>query len=425
LRLSREFAVFSLFVTGIIVAIGTFWAFQRGGHDFDVFYATWRFVIEGRALELYSDATPDRFLYAPGFAWVFSVIGLLPRDLALAVWCLGKAAVIGYVIREFGLRLSANSFLPRDRVVMLGFAAWGVLLFSRPVLIDFQYGQVNVFILGACVWALFGRFDKNVRPWLTGARWFVLALLAVTKLFPGPLLLVPFLATTGFSRKQIWIERAGVFLGACLILVIPAVSLGFSGAIELLWNWKDMLLQKGLPLETHNQSFTAFLMHYFSGEAAPVIAQGGSRIEFGTALLSMGAIRAMSLIWMVSALGALLVLIRRGKVMPPLTWVGVLVGAIILPSHLIWKPYFVFAIPVAILGAHRLVGAVGRYKNPSAWAALALLFAAVNLSGFDFVGHHWGARFEAAALLFWAELVLIAIVLWPRKPLLMHATPRL
>ena len=46
-----------------------------GGHDFAVFYEAWNLVAHGRGTEIYT-TSPDRFLYAPGFA--------PPRVLSLA-----------------------------------------------------------------------------------------------------------------------------------------------------------------------------------------------------------------------------------------------------------------------------------------------------------------------------------------------------
>src|SRR5688572_26271382 len=85
-----------LSAVGFLVALGTWWAFQRGGHDFNVFYHAWKLVLSGQGQIIYQES-PDRFLYAPGFAWLFAPLAWLPRDLALALWCFGKAAVIGFV----------------------------------------------------------------------------------------------------------------------------------------------------------------------------------------------------------------------------------------------------------------------------------------------------------------------------------------
>ena len=84
--------------------------------------------------------------------------------------------------------------------------------------------------------------------------------------------------------------------------------------------------------------------------------------------------------------------------------IAVSLAALILPSHLVWKPYFVMALPLAMIAA-------ARARTFERAAFLVVLFALINLTGFDFVGSAWGARFEAASLFLWAELALIGFVL--------------
>jgi hypothetical protein len=129
-----------LALASLVTAVGTLWAFQKGASDFSVFLAAGKLVLTGQGMDIYA-RSPDRFLYAPGFAWLMAPLAFLPRELALALWCFAKAAVVGGVIAR-GLRVRAGQ---------IALAAWAVVLLARPVLIDFQYGQVNLFILGAGV----------------------------------------------------------------------------------------------------------------------------------------------------------------------------------------------------------------------------------------------------------------------------------
>lgn len=378
-----------LFLAGLIIALGTVWAFQKGAHDFAVFHAAWSMVLGGRGLGIYDPAAlPDRFLYAPGFAWLLSPLALLPRHWALGLWCLAKAAAIGLVVRELG-RTAAGS--PRAG---LGLAAGALLLVARPLLIDLEYGQVNIFILALAVWALSSHFDRARSAWADVASWALLAFAAVTKVFPLPLLLVPWLV----DGPKLARERIAIFAGVAIALLVPLVSLPLAQLPELYARWVHALMAKGLPLESHNQSFIALLHHFFSGEPTFVLAEGLPPLPFGAQVFSNQGLALLSFAWTFLAIGAVVTWILRGPRHEEARWSAVLIALVIVPSHLIWKPYFVLGLPVAVVFLRR---------DRTVWLPLVIFFA-MNLSGFDFMGHRMGALLEAAAVMFLAHLVLIA-----------------
>ncbi len=388
-----------LFFLALLVSFGTVWAFQRGGHDFDVFYHAWNLVLSGRGAEIYRNS-PDRFLYAPGFAWLLSPLGLLPRNASLALWCLAKAGVVGYLASQLAGR--ARDF---------GLVALGFLLLARPLLIDFQYGQVNLLILGACVWGLTRHFAAEERsPSIDALAWAALGIAAVAKVFPLPLVLVPF-AVPAAGRKASS-ERLGVFAGVLLVLAIPFFAQGWQGGLELLHGWREALAAKGLPLESHNQSFAAFLRHYFSDEATHVIGWGMIHEKIGLYPLQPSTLGALSVAWTLTFMGILLawILVAQGpkSSRAPREWIAILVALLILPSHLVWKPYFVFGLPAAVLAVDRARG------RPWAQAALALVFVTINLTGFDFIGVRASGYIEAAAAMLWAYLLLLVVTVSPR-----------
>lgn len=414
LEQSREktaFALAGLVAAGLVVAIGTAWAYTRPSNDFSVFYAAWSLVLRGNGAGIYH-STPDRFLYAPGFAWIFSWLALLPRPEALAIWCLGKVVAIGLVVREFGS--SGPDFhakaSPARRVrgasrVRVGLAAWGVVLLGRPVLIDLQYGQVNLLILGACAWAMSRLLRAGAGGcWRDGLSWALLGIAAVGKLFPLPLALVPFLGPrSGLSAppSRLRWSRAGVVLGILAAFLTPVCTQGFQGAWALLLDWRAALINRGLPLESHNQSFMAFLYHGFSGLPTEIIAEHRRQLQLGFPLFSSRTIELLSLSWMAILSGIILALIVRGpRRSDGVGWIAALIGLLVLPSHLVWKPYFVLGLPLACIAVVRAGGRGGRI----AW--LLFLFAAINLSGFDLLGQEFGARMEAASILLWAHLGL-------------------
>jgi hypothetical protein len=391
--------VIGLLIASLIVTIGTFWAFGRGAPDFNVFYAAWSHVLAGHGAEIYRDS-PDRFLYAPGFAWLLAPLAALPRELALAIWCFAKAGVVGMVVREF-----QASSARRLSMASLGMAAWGVALVARPMLIDFQYGQVNILILGACAWALIGHWSRERGAAGDLIGWFVLAVAAVTKLFPLPLLAVPFIACAGVAPGKLARERVGLVAGLVVMLLLPAVSVGVDGLLPLLAGWKEALVSRGMPLESHNQGFGAFVSRWFSGEPVHIVALGMESVHLGAEVLSKSTIQLLSLAWTALTAGALLSwLLLRASNTAPLRWIAVLVALLILPSHLVWKPYFVMFLPLAVIA----MGAIAR-KSPVRQALLAAGFVVMNLSGFDLLGPDWGARAEAASAMLWAGLAYLVI----------------
>lgn len=409
LRDSALFAYGGLMAASLLVATGTIWAYTRPSNDFSVFYAAWTLVLQGRGAEIYQ-ATPDRFLYAPGFAWIFCFLALLPRGLALAIWCFGKAASIGLVVRGFGLPAPGTGRERGGAFARAGLAAWAAVLLARPILIDFQYGQVNLLILGACAWAL-GRFCRpgSEGSWADGLSWAALGIAALAKLFPLPLALIPFLSPStemSVPRGRLRWSRAGVVLGILVIFLIPAWAEGVHGAWTLLLGWRGALIERGLPLESHNQSFPAFLHHYLSGLPTEVIAEHRRRILLGFPLLSRKAMDLLSLSWMMTLTGLILALIFRGprpgarRGGDRVSWMAALIGLLILPSHLVWKPYFVLGLPLGCVSISRARGDRAR------GVGLLILFAVVNLSGFDLLGQDLGARLEAACILLWAHLAL-------------------
>jgi len=380
------------FAVGILVAIGTYWAFKRGGNDFDVFYTAWGLVLKGHAAQIYTNS-PDRYLYAPGFAFILSPLALLPRDLSLALWCLLKAAVLGWLIRSWA----------GAQHISIGMIALGVLLLTRPLLIDFEYGQVNLFILVACLWALLNHFQKKPSSGGDILSWAVLAIAAIAKIFPLPLLMIPFLKNWSISREKLAREKFGILLGVILVLGIPFLFEGTQEAMRLLVEWKAALQARGLPMESHNQSFAALIRHFFSGRPTPVISEGWRPIQFGFAILSEQTIELLSLAWSLITGGIMLGWIVSGPKRDPMLWISVLLGLLILPSHLVWKPYFVMGIPAA---SYLITRARESYRLGF---FLGMFFIAINLTGFNFTGHAFASQMEAAAIFLIAHVFLLIL----------------
>lgn len=396
------FLVLPVFLASAIISLGTYWSFERGGHDFSVFYQAWRLVLGGQASEIYVNS-PDRFLYAPGFAWLLCPLGIFPQWIALALWNLAKACAVYGLLRRFAEEISARSRVGAASALAL--AAWGLVLVARPVLIDFQYGQVNTLILSVCAWALFSYFGKSQEP---GSRvslaWFLLGVAAVSKLFALPLLLLPWVGGKKHTARS---ARIAGGLGAGVTLLIPVVTEGWGGAIRLMRGWQEALAAKGLPLESHNQSFVSLLEHYFTGASTHVIALGTVPVQVGHELLAPGSVAALALAWSFAFSGILLAwLFGAGKKIDSFRWIAIATGLLLTPSYLIWKPYFVMTYPLAVL-------LLWRYRSSYLWL-IVLGFTGINLSGFDFSGGYLAARLEAASIFLLVHLAYLGCAFWGR-----------
>jgi hypothetical protein len=172
--------------------------------------------------------------------------------------------------------------------------------------------------------------------------------------------------------------------------------------------WRSALIDRGFPLESHNQSFGAFLQHYASGTATEIIAQHRRQLSLGYALFSPLTIQFLSAAWSFLIAGIILVwILLKPKAIELRNrflidrWIAVIVGLLVLPSHLVWKPYFVMGLPAA------WVVIQSSQNSRKRWPWLALIAIFVNFSGFDTLGQVWGARFEAASILLWCHLALL------------------
>ena len=383
---------------GLLVATGTAWAFLKGAKDFEVFYHAWTLVLAGSASEIYSQG-PDRYLYAPGFAWLFSPLAFLPKTLALTIWTMVKTVSLGLLIRRL-----ASALAPQN-VAALGLVCLAALFTARPILIDFEYGQVNLFTLAIALWALLDFYSERRNATFSFLAWFFLGIAAVTKLFTLPLLIIPFLNAPLVSSQR-RAEKWGSVAGVLLMILGPAIFLNAGGSLYL--NWRDALIAKGFPTESHNQSFLAFLHHYLSGNATAVLSEAGIDYHFGARIFSAEVLRWLGWAWFFGTLGILVGWIFSMPARFKLSWLAVLIGLLILPSHLIWKPYFVFSFPLFLAVMQKF----SRTANFAwGWVGLTSLALVLNLSGFDVLGHPASAHLEAFAVFLWVHL---ALMVWVR-----------
>lgn len=398
---------FLFLVLAAVLSFGTVRAFQHGGFDFNVFYGAWQLVLDGQSEKIFLKST-DRFLYAPGFAILLSPLAVLSRDWSLGLWTLLKTFALGTIlancIRLQQLTVPSTDLKDVTRLRILALAA--AIFLARPLLVEYEYGQVNLFVLATTLWALTALSDPRSSKSELLSAWFAATFFAITKILTLPILLLPLI----YSKRpltKIWQQPAvlGVMLGGAITILSPLLVVPSQVALQLYSQWGQSLLARGLPLETHNQSFAALLYHYASGGPTPIHALSGGPLHLGSKLLSSVEIQLLSNAWTFLATSLLFGLIASTGSQKPLRKTAAILGMAIVPSYLIWKPYFIFGIPLA---GHVFFNTFNSKTKGPLVCALAL-FIAINFLGFDFIGYQLSGPIEAASPLLLCHLVLLTL----------------
>ncbi len=373
----------------VVLGLGMFWALTRGAPDFHVFHYAWNLVLHHQSAILYTDS-PDRYLYSPGFAFLLCWLGWLPRSAALILWSLGKVALV------LGLLKLATQKGQKHKV-NLGIAAWGCLILARSILIDFQYGQINLLIVGCVTLALV--------PLLSGTGKAKFGFWKVTSGFAASikLLLAPSILWSWNLSKQ-RSDRVLLASGIILATTLPLFFVGPQGLLHLLQSWIQGLQEKGMPHTSHNQSFAAFLHHCFSGQPTHVTALWGT-VDTTLWIWSETTRQTMAFLWSLAWAGLLLhwSFQWKAKAIPnlPLLRVGVFLAVCPILSPLLWKPHLVFGLPLAIGLALQAI------QNRKLLWGLGVVFIIQNLLTIDVWGPHLGGRIECYAPLLWGHMILI------------------
>ena len=384
---------------GGICTFGIYLAFRTSAPDLHVFTYAGKLVAEGGFARIYADS-PDRFLYAPGAALLFAPLAALPFPAALAVWCLFK--VIGWY-----------SLLPRLRVrfsdlVLLA----SIAVISRPLLIDFRYGNVNALLL-----ILAMHFVLSLQSSTAAAPARPGPLATLGELFFGAFafLKLLFLPVGVLAFRGLRVRTIATFgIGVLTVILLPfTITHSFTGFTEAYVGWLGALRDKGLPTETHNQSLLGFLFRILGGVPSRSLYLGGRSLELSIASFSAstlyGIFRAYFALW-VGTLGTLLYKYFRspndsrrgldyGFLFLSLVWIG---------SHILWKPYFVFGFPVVLLAMERLV-------RERRWTSIAMLIGLTLIPGLDSLGPHGATVYEALSPMLWLHFTWVGIAVWEMR----------
>jgi alpha-1,2-mannosyltransferase len=191
---------------------------------------------------VYADQTPDfplPFTYPPFAAVVFYPLHLIPFGILSFAWQLGTIAALYGVVRVSQRLLPGP---PGDRRIALLWTAVGIWL--EPLRSNFDYGQINVLLVLAVLYAVY-----STRWWLSGL---LVGLAAGVKLTPA----VSGLYFVGARRWGAAVFSAVVFFGTIAVSAIvvgdqtryyftqhrstsrgAAASRGFSGTTRATDRW--------------------------------------------------------------------------------------------------------------------------------------------------------------------------------------------
>ena len=148
---------------------------------------------------VYADQTPDfplPFTYPPFAALLFYPLSLLPFALVALCWQLGTIAALYGVVRCSQRLLGVGDGSSRIAMLWTAIAIW-----TEPLRSTFDYGQINVILVLAVLWAVY-----STRWWLSGL---LVGLAAGVKLTPA----ITVLYFVGVRRWGTALFTAAVFAG--------------------------------------------------------------------------------------------------------------------------------------------------------------------------------------------------------------------
>lgn len=246
---------------------------------------------------VYADQTPDfplPFTYPPFAAVVFYPLHLLPFGLVAFCWQIGIIAALYGVVRISQLLLGGRA--PR-RVAMLWTA---VGIWTEPLRSTFDYGQVNVVLVLAVLYAVYSN-----RWWLSGL---LVGLAAGVKLTPA----VSGLYFVGARRWGTAVFSAVVFFGTVAFSVLVIGDEARRYFTELLGD-ADRIGPIGTSF---NQSWRGGISRILGHDAGygPAVLLGIAV----TAVLAVLAWRAVG--GSADRLGAILIVSLFGLLLSPISW---------------------------------------------------------------------------------------------------------
>jgi alpha-1,2-mannosyltransferase len=244
---------------------------------------------------VYAEKTPDfplPFTYPPFAAVVFYPLHLLPFGLVAFAWQLGVIAALYGVVRMSQLLLRRGS--AREAMLWTAVGIW-----MEPLRSTFDYGQINVILVLAVLWAVYSN-----RWWLSGL---LVGLAAGIKLTPA----VTGLYFLGMRRWGAAVFSAVVFVATVAVSVLVVGDQARYYFTHLLGHASRI----GPIGTSFNQSWRGGISRIVGHDAGygPLVLAAIA----GTAVLALLAWRAVGTD---DRLGGLLVVQLFGLLLSPISW---------------------------------------------------------------------------------------------------------
>jgi alpha-1,2-mannosyltransferase len=356
----------------LALAIATAVVLAFGGQvDIDVYLMGGAHVTSSNLYSLKLAHTNLYFTYPPFAAVIFAPLAHLPRAPARVVWALVNAVCLLWLL--YVTIRAVRPELPRDRARL-----WAALLatpaiFLDPVVVSFDFGQVNVVIVALVMTdlALGTRLPKGT---LTG----IAAGIKLT-----PLIFIPYLFLTRQFRAGCTATGAFLACGAVGWAVTPHASRSF-------WT-KDVFdsSRVGGLLSISNQNLKSALMRFAHGSVPNVVV-----LPLTAAVLVIGLTLALWAHRTSSATLGILVCATTGLIVSPVTWAHHLVWVVPL---IVW---LAFARDAPVHGERWALGvAIFFWARPIWWVPIA-----------DRGLHEKPWELLVGDAYFWAMLVFLAAV---------------
>ncbi|MGN7781837.1 mannosyltransferase [Mycolicibacterium sp. 22603] len=244
---------------------------------------------------VYAEQTPDfplPFTYPPFAAVVFYPLSLLPFGLVAFIWQLGIFAALYGVVR-----ISLNLLGCTDTRPAMAWTAVGI--WTEPLRSTFDYGQINVVLVLAVLWAV-----QCSRWWLSGL---LVGLAAGVKLTPA----VAGLYFVGVRRWGVAVFSAVVF----------AATIGVSALVvgeQARYYFTDLLgdASRVGPIGTSfNQSWRGAISRIVGHDAGY-----GPAVLLALALTAVLAVLAWRAVGTRDRLGGILIVQLFGLLLSPISW---------------------------------------------------------------------------------------------------------
>ncbi len=251
---------------------------------------------------VYGDQTPDfplPFTYPPFAALVLYPLSKLPFGLVALGWQLGIVAALYGVVRVSQRLIGPDHAADGHRIAMLWTA---VAIWTEPLRSTFDYGQINVVLVLAVLWAAY-----STRWWVSGLLVGVAAGIKLTPAIAGVYLV-------GMRR---WAAAA---FSAVVFAATVALSIAVIGQ-QARYYFTDLLgdASRVGPIATSfNQSWRGGISRILGYDAGygPVVLAGIA----ATAVLAVLAWRGLAMSGQRDRLGSLLVVELFGLLISPISW---------------------------------------------------------------------------------------------------------